>query len=98
MSNRLNGLSDMDGYCLRTKLIENPNICFYYKGVEDGNTVYSALNVVVAFTLADALVLDEASAKRLCNRLNEDGKTLFEHGFTLFEIKRTNVGNIKDND
>lgn len=28
----------MEGYCLRTHLIENPSVYFYYKGMEDNST------------------------------------------------------------
>ena len=81
----------MEGYCLRTKLVEKPSVCLYYKGMEDDNTVPYALNVVVGFTPAEALILDEDAAIRLCKRLNEDRDSLFAHGYTEFEaIKKAN--------
>ena len=86
MSNPLIGLGDMDGYCLRTKLLEKPSVCLYYKGMEDDNTVSFALNVIVAFTPKDAMILDENAAKSLCKRLNEDKEALLECGYSGFEI------------
>lgn len=76
----------MDGYCLRTKLLEKPSVCLYYKGMEDDNTVPLALNVIVAFAPKDALILDENAAKSLCKRLNEDKEVLLECGYSGFEI------------
>ena len=64
----------MEGFCLSTHLIEKPCVCFYYKGMEDDNTSPNALNVVVAFTIAEALVFDEDAARNLCQRLNRDSE------------------------
>ena len=59
--------------------------------MEDDNTVPYALNVVVGFTPAEALILDEDAAMKLCKRLNEDRDSLFAHGYTEFEaIKKAN--------
>ena len=81
----------MARYCLRTKLVEKPSVCLYYKGIEGNETIPEALNVVVAFSPTDALELDEDAAERLCKRLNEDGASLLEYGFTEFEvIKKAN--------
>ena len=85
-SNPLIGLSDMEGYCVGTKLLEMPSVCFYYKGMEDDNTVSFALNAVVAFSVDDALILDEKAARSLCDRLNEDRDLLLECGYSEFEI------------
>jgi hypothetical protein len=47
--------------------------------------------VVVGFTPAEALILDEDAAIRLCKRLNEDRHSLLAHGYTEFEaIKKAN--------
>ena len=78
----------MDGYCLRTRLVEKPSLCLYYKGMEVNEGVPEALNVVVAFTLADALVLDEDTADRICMQLNEDRASLLECGYTEFEVMK----------
>ena len=76
----------MDGYCLRTRLVESPSVCLYYKGMEDDNTVPFALNVIVAFCLDGALVLDEIAANSLCKRLNKDKEALLKHGYSEFQI------------
>ena len=78
----------MEGYCLRTHLIENPSICLYYKGMEDNDAIPNVLNVVVAFTSAEALLLDEDSANSLCQRLNRDSEILKANGSGVFEIIR----------
>lgn len=75
----------MEGFCLRTQLLEKPSVSLYYKGMEDGNTVvFNALNAIVSLSQDDALVLDEDAATRLCKRLNEDRETLLAHGYTEF--------------
>jgi len=76
----------MEGFCLRTHLIEKPCVCFYYKGMEDDNTSPDALNVVVAFTTAEALIFDEDAALRICMRLNEDREVLKANGYGEFEV------------
>jgi hypothetical protein len=77
----------MEGFCLRTHLIEKPSVFLYYKGMEDNNTVPDALNVVVAFMPAEAEVLDEDAAKSLCQRLNDNSEILQANGFGEFEIE-----------
>ncbi len=73
-------------YYLRTHLIEKPSVCLYFKEMEDDNTCPDALNVVVAFTPAEALMLDEDAAKKLCQRLNRDCEILKANGYGEFEI------------
>lgn len=81
----------MEGYCVRTRLVEKPSLCLYYKGMEDDNTVSFALNAVVGLSIDDALVLDEQAARSLCDRLNEDRDSLLECGYSEFEtIKKAN--------
>lgn len=77
----------MDGYCLITRLVEEPNICLYYKGVEENGCVPSALEVVVALSPADALIMDRGTAELLCNQLNKDKAILLANGYTAFEIE-----------
>lgn len=86
MFHLLNGLSDMCRYCLVTHLVEKPSLCLYYKGMEGDNAVSFALNTVVSFTPAEALVFDEETARDLCKRLNQDRVVLLSHGFTEFDI------------
>ena len=76
----------MDGYCLITRLVEKPNICLYYKEVEENGCAPSALEVVVALSPADALIMDKGTAELLCNLLNEDKAILLAHGYAAFEI------------
>ena len=80
------GSSDMDGCYLRTHLIERPSVYLYYKGMEDDNTCPDALNVVVAFTPAEAMIFDEDAAKNLCQRLNRDSEVLKANGYGEFEV------------
>ena len=76
----------MDRYCLLTHLVEKPSVCLYYKEVEDNGCATSALDVVVAFSAADALVMDRETAELLCNQLNKDKASLLANGYTEFEI------------
>jgi len=76
----------MNGYCLRTHLMEKPSVFLYYKGMEDNDAIPDALNVVVAFTPAEALVLEENTTRSLCQRLNRDSEILKANGYSDFEI------------
>ena len=76
----------MEKFCLRTKLVEKPSVCFYYKGMEDDDSASFALNVVVSFTPAEAPVFDIDAATKLLEKLNEDRDSLLAHGYTEFEI------------
>ena len=76
----------MEGYCLMTRLLENPAVCLYYKDVENDSSVPFALNVVVAFIPSEALILDKKSAIDLCKRLNEDKDILLSQGYSEFEV------------
>ena len=78
----------MEGFCLRTHLIEKPSVFLYYKGMEDDNTSPNALNAVVAFTTAEALVFDEDAARNLCQRLNRDSEVLKANGYGEFEVTK----------
>jgi hypothetical protein len=42
--------------------------------------------VSLAFTLAEAVVLNEDAAKSLCQRLNDNREILLANGFGEFEI------------
>ena len=78
----------MEGYCLRTHLIEKPSVYLYYKGIEDNDAIPNVLNVIVAFTSAEAFVFDEDVARTLCQQLNEDREILQSNGYAEFEIIR----------
>jgi hypothetical protein len=57
--------------------------------MEDDANIPDALNVVVAFTPAEALMFDEDAAKSLCQRLNKDSEILLANGYGEFKIIRT---------
>ena len=64
----------------------NPSVCLYYKEVEENGCDPSALDVVVALSPADALIMDKETAELLCNQLNKDKSCLLANGYTEFEI------------
>ena len=73
-------------YLLRTHLLENPDIVFYYKGTAKEKGVSFALNTIIAFEPSDALVFDdEKTAQIYCNRLNCEKKQLAEKGYGMFK-------------
>lgn len=76
----------MEGYCVYTRLLEDPDIYLYYNGMENDDSVVEALNIIVAFTPNDAMFFDEATAIRLCERLNKDTEALKEYGYSEFKI------------
>ena len=76
----------MDGYFLLTHLVEEPSVCLYYKEVEENGCDPSALDVVVALSPADALIMDKETAELLCNQLNKDKVCLLANGYTEFEV------------
>lgn len=45
-------------YILRTRLLENPNVSFYYKGTATEEGVPFALNTIVGFEPSDELQFD----------------------------------------
>lgn len=85
MSTPLTGSSEMTKYVLRSKLSENPNVTFYYKGTADECGVPLALNTIVAFDMSNALALAKDNAYRLCEELNRDKESLLLSGYTAFE-------------
>lgn len=80
------GSNEMKKFVLRSKLAENPNVTFYYKGTADEHGVPLALNTIVAFDMSDALVVDEDKAYRLRGELNRDKEFLISTGYTEFEV------------
>ena len=86
MSNLPNGSSDMGCFVLRTRLIENPNVVFYYKGTDSDGDASFSLNTIVAFEISDALMMDQDEANRLCERLNADKDALISNGYEEFEV------------
>lgn len=81
----------MEGYYVYTRLLDDPTKYLYYKGMESGDSVIDALNVVVAFSPNDAIFFDEAAAISLCKRLNKDSEALKESGYSEFKILCRNL-------
>ena len=74
-------------YILRTHLLEDPDVVFYYKGTAKEHGVPFALNTIVAFNKDEAKkiqTLDDTLF--LCQQLNKDKTTLREYGFEEFVI------------
>ena len=83
----------MEGYCLRTHLIEKPSVYLYYKGMEDNDAIPNVLNVIVAFTSAEAFVFDEDVAMTLCQQLNEDREILQSNGYAEWRASNLECAN-----
>lgn len=80
----------MDGYVLRTHLLENPEVVFYYKGISKVDPdAPMAMRCVVGFTADDAHVFHSINeAQELCDRLNQDRTALREGGYAEFEVRK----------
>lgn len=73
-------------YVLRTRLLENPNVVFYYKGTAREPGVPFALKTIVGFEPSDALQFDDKkTAIALCKKLNIDKSILARLGYSVFE-------------
>ena len=74
-------------YVLRTRLLENPNVSFYYKGTATEKGVSFALNTKVGFEPSDAMQFDDKkTAIALCEKLNLDKSSLAKVGYSEFEV------------
>ena len=73
-------------YILRTHLLENPNVSLYYKGIAREEGVPFALNTIVAFEPADAMMFNKQTALALCEKLNQDKSALKTASYTEFEV------------
>lgn len=79
----------MEGYVIKTHLIDRPEITFYYKGTANEEGASFAMNTVVGFDISDAMVFhDEEDAIQLCEKLNQDESCLLKYGFEVFELQR----------
>lgn len=78
----------MHKYVLRTHLLENPEVVFYYKGFSKVDPIAPmAMRCVVGFTADDAHVFNSfTEAQALCNRLNKDRTALREGGYAEFKV------------
>ena len=74
-------------YILRTHLLENPNVSFYYKDTAIEKGVPFALNTIVGFEPSDALQFDDKkTAIALCKKLNLETSSLARVGYSEFEV------------
>lgn len=75
-------------FLLRTHLLENPEVVFYYKGISKVNPdALIALRCIVGFTADDANVFNSIDeALELCDLLNQDSTALREGGYAEFDI------------
>ena len=77
----------MEGYVIKTHLIDNPKITFYYKGTANEEGVSFAMNTIVGFDVSDAMVFyDKEDAVQLCEKLNEDRESLLIYGYEPFLV------------
>ena len=75
-------------YILRTYLLENPEVVFYYKGTAKEWGVPFALNTIMAFEPSDAYIfIDEQEAKVVISRLNLDKLLLYKYGYSEFKLE-----------
>ena len=78
----------MEGYVIKTHLIDNPKITFYYKGTANEKRVTFAMNIIVGFDISNAKVFkDKEDAARLCEKLNQDEEGLLKNGYMAFEMQ-----------
>lgn len=70
--------------------MENPDVVFYYKGTAKEDGVPFALNTIVAFEPADAMMFNKLTAMELCKCLNVDKHSLADAGYSEFEIIEIN--------
>ena len=68
----------MEGYVIKTHLINKPEITFYYKGTANEEGASFAMNTIVGFVISDATVFhDKEGAVQLCEKLNRETKEWF---------------------
>lgn len=77
----------MEGYVIKTHLIDKPEITFYYKGTANEEGASFAMNTIVGFDISDATVFhDVEDAVQLCEKLNEDRESLLICGYETFLV------------
>ena len=80
----------MEGYVIKTHLVDKPEITFYYKGTSDEEDVSFAMNTIVGFDISDAKVFhDKENAVQLCEKLNQDKEGLLKNGYEVFVVEKT---------
>ena len=75
----------MERYIIKTRLIENPNVIFYFKGKE--NEESPALNSEIALDISKAKVIEKGMAYEICEELNKEKEELNKKGFAEFEMQ-----------
>jgi len=80
-------------YILRTHLLEDPNVVFYYKGTANEHGVPFALNTIVAFEPAGAMMFNKQAAMELCMRLNQEKASLVQVGYSEFGVSASTCKN-----
>lgn len=74
-------------YILRTHLLEDPDVVFYYQGTAKEQGVPFALNTIVSFEPANAAAFySRGGAIWLCDKLNQDKESLARVGYSEFEV------------
>lgn len=86
----------MEKYILLTRLIENPNVVFYCKGIANELNLSKALDNEIALEKSEAMKIDRATAQKLCNELNAEKDLLKEKGFSEFEILTVGLSPFKE--
>jgi len=78
----------MEGYVIKTALVDKPDVFFYYKGTANEECVSFAMSTIVGFNLSEAKIFhDKDEAFRLCEKLNRDRKVLLKYGYEPFEMQ-----------
>ena len=78
----------MEKFVLLTKLLENLNVVFYYKGDE---AAVDALSSEVAMDISEAKEFDCSTAQRICKKLNAEKEVLNRKGYTEFELRAVSL-------
>lgn len=78
----------MEKFVLLTKLIENLNVVFYFKGDE---AAVDALSSKVAMDISEAKEFDCSTAQRICKKLNAEKEVLNRKGYTEFELRAVSL-------
>lgn len=83
----------MEKFVLLTKLIEKPNVVFYYKG---DVTTTDALNSEVAMDIFEAKEFEYSTAQRICKKLNAEKNVLNEKGYTEFKLRAVGLSQFEE--
>lgn len=81
----------MEKYVIRTRLIDNPNVIFYYKSIAKDSEKSTVLNTEVVMHISEAKEYDCVTAQEICKKLNAEKDVLIRKGYTEFEICAVNL-------